>query len=462
MNPWMHCFPQTSHPPHGPMPGSPHTSRRDFLAGAAACVGFGAAAFLPSTGEARPSSIATEGDSLLCKGDSFNESVEFADSFTGRSSRSLTTQRQFNEQPTYHLNTAFSPDSRFLLLGTTLNDGGTALLRAEVATGEITVLDVGTASQPLTIWNSAVIPALNSVAVVTGDSVRLIDLATLRERTVLAGTPGLRAPAGSCDGRRLFVLRRAAPVMVDGVKVTPAVHCEIDLASGRLREVFREARAQCNHLVPCPTDPDLLLIDRDLPPKFGGGGDGRTSRVWTLHTKSAALVEIRPRDPNRFQIHSNWSHCGQFVYYHGTAQKHSYPTSPAGHFVGVADRAGRVVWEGHFPQFHYGHVGTHTRSHAILADALFSRNLITAVHWRDCNVEGIPRFEVLACHDTNWVPGQASHPHPHMSPDGKWLSYNRGIAAGGANAVGATPLKNIYGEVVGAAPLRSDVCVVRL
>ncbi len=444
--------------------------RREFLARTLVGAPAAALSFLSSKGHAQPSPADDSPfdpwarNALLHKGQVINESVEFVDSLTGRSSRRLTQYRLLNEQPTYHLGACFSPDSRYQIVSTELRDGSTALLRAEVATGELTVLETAPKGWKLGVWNACVVPSLNAIVAIVGNQVKLYDFNTLRERIVLENVLGLHSPTGSCDGHRLFVMKRAAAVSVEGVKTVPAIYCEIDLANGDMREIFRETRSQSNHLVPCPTDPDLLLIDRDLPPKFGGGGDGgRTSRVWILHAKTARLTEIRPNDSNRFQIHSNWSHCGQYVYYHGTSRQHSYPTSPSGHYIGVADREGRVVWERHFPTFFYGHVSAHTQTPAILSDALLTKNLITAIHWKELNAQEVPRIEILACHATNWVPGQASHPHPHMSPDGKWLSYNRGTTAGPLATDRMAPaLKDIYGDAVGFAPQRSDVCVVRL
>jgi hypothetical protein len=377
------------------------------------------------------------------KGQTFNESERFADTLTGRRSRRLTRWRRFNQQPTYHLNACFSADSRHLVLSTEFPEGGSALLRAEVATGDLHVLAIldRASGERFNGNNLSMVQASRWVAANPGRSLRLYHLLTGEERVLISSAGEGRSfghPIGSVDGRQVFIPRYAPPVQIDGVSVRPVAHLQVDIATGKICELFQETRAQCNHVVPCPTDPDLLLIDRNWPPKFGAGGDsGKTSRVWLLHIKTQALTEIRPRDPNRFQIHSNWSHCGQYVYYHGVSRTHS-DWKQNGHYVGVADRQGKIVWEGHFPSFHYGHICTHTRRRMIITDGLFTPDLITAVHWEERNTAGVPRLEILAQHGSDWSKGQQSHPHCHVSPDGQWLSYNRGEAD------------------------RSDVCVVQL
>jgi hypothetical protein len=58
---------------------------------------------------------------------------------------------------------------------------------------------------------------------------------------------------------------------------------------------------------------------------------------------------------------------------------------------------------------------------------MVSENLITTLYYEEADAFGALRIEVLGRHDTQWraMPGQFPHPHCHMSPDGKWLAYNR-------------------------------------
>jgi hypothetical protein len=444
-------------------------SRRNFLIKTGMSVA-GAALTGNSMGMTHPANTVSANslhfksdNSSLKKGDRFNESFEFADKMTGRLCRQLTQYRPINYQPTYHLNHCFSKDSRYMMINTVMEDGSSALIRAEVETGEMTVLEV--APKGVSI-NSVIVQRNDFVAVGIKNSMKTINLNTLEERVFLKNSTDLFLSAGSIDGTKVFVRRSGEAIQISGVTARPVIHLMVDIATGNITELHKESVAQCNHIIPCPTDPDLLLIDRDFPPGFGGGGDkGKTTRVWILNIKTGDITEIRPNDPNRFQIHSNWNYNGEYVYYHGTSIRPSYPTSPNGHFIGVADKNGKVIWEGHFPTFFYGHVSSHTRSNMIITDGLFTKNLITAIHWEKRNSQNIPEIEILAQHDSNWVAGQNNHPHPHVSPDGKWLSYNRGKAADSAsknNLSNQEILKNIYGDTVGLQPNRSDVCVVML
>ena len=378
-------------------------------------------------------------------GHTFNESEVTADLVTSRRTRRLTRSGIINNTPTYHLNACFSGDSRYLVLASEREDGS-AILRADVETGELAVLAWADKSSGIKYGGGGIslIQATGWVVAKAGRSLRLYNLHTFEERTLLED-PGpeynLAHPIGSPDGARVIVPRiRALPPRYQGERRLqsasfaayveafggmPTTHLEVDIATGEITEVFHEEIYGCNHVQPCPADPDLWLIDRDSPPKFSHGGDGgHTTRAWLFHAKSRALTELRPRDDNHFQVHTNWSRDGRHVYYHNRSHH-------GGHYIGVADHAGNVVWEHHFPLFHYGHVSTHTQANAIVVDSVVTPDLVTALFYEDTDSAGVPRMEILARHGSlvNVLPGQQSHPHCHMSPDGRWLSYNRGEEA---------------------------------
>jgi hypothetical protein len=273
-----------------------------------------------------------------------------------------------------------------------------------------------------------------------GRSLRVHHLHTFEERVLiqdLGREYRFGNPIGRVDGKKVIVTRVPAhpdlaagaarpgrpyrQALVETWGGMPTTYLEVDIATGAVAEVFHEQVLGSHHVQPCPADPDVWLIDRDAPPDFWAGGDGRRStRAWLLNIRTQELTELAPLDEFGFQVHTNWNVRGDRVIYHG-------PSSRGGQYVGAVDRSGEVLWERWFPAPFYGHVSTHTQADAIVTDGLLTSDLVTAIHYEDRDASGVPRIEVLARHGTQWgaPPGQFSHPHPHMSPDGRWLSYNR-------------------------------------
>jgi hypothetical protein len=275
-----------------------------------------------------------------------------------------------------------------------------------------------------------------------GRSLRVYHLRTLKERVLIAdvGQPyRFGAPIGSIDGGKVIVTRVPIhPELVNSPNTRrtrdymtactetwggmPTTYLQVDIHTGQVEEILHEKIAGSHHVQPCPTDPDLWLIDRDFPPRYWGGSDNsKTTRAWLLNIKTKALIELAPADDKKFQIHTNWNHTGDRVYYHG-------PSAQGGQYIGVADMTGRRVWEKHFDVIYYGHVSTHTQAEAIVTDGLITPDMVTAIYYEELDSSGAPRIELLARHGTQWdgIQAQFTHPHCHMSPDGRWLSYNKG------------------------------------
>ncbi|MDZ4728508.1 MAG: hypothetical protein SH820_01000 [Xanthomonadales bacterium] len=386
----------------------------------------------------------------LSVGMCLNESVEFLDEATARPSRQLTSRRKINYQPTYHIRQCFSADSRHLPIGS-YDDQGSCVFWANVVTGDMTVLSVmrGASDERYTGNLTATIAGGRMVAAATRKTLRILDTSLLeKERVLLDETDSNRlfgAPAGSLDGKTVFIpvneeVQQVGRPADPGHRVTAnmanSALLAVDVASGRPTEVFSDPLFANNSVTPNPVYPDLLLLDRDDPgvfvrlmkeAQFARYDEAQkiwessplSSRTCVLDLKSGKLTEIHPRNAFGFAVHSTWSADGQFIYHHGWAAE-------GGHWIGVTTAAGEVVFERVYPKFFYGHIASHQTMNVIVVDGLISPDLVIGLHFEDLDATGSPRLEILARHNSDWSVPQASHPHCHVSPDGRWLSYNRG------------------------------------
>jgi hypothetical protein len=190
----------------------------------------------------------------------------------------------------------------------------------------------------------------------------------------------------------------------------------VPLAGGEVTTIYEEAGVGSAHAPHCPTDGDLLLLDRDFPPRYWGGSDGKTNRIWTLRLSTGQLTELPPQDKARFQVHCVWTWDGEGVIYHGKS-------ALSGHYIGVVDKSGQTVREYLFDKApHYGHVSAMAGRPAVILDGNLSNDLLLWVYYDRPQ----PRVEVICRHGSDWgaLPGQYPHPHPICDPTGRWIAYN--------------------------------------
>ena len=398
-------------------------------------------------------------------GDRWNESETQRDPLTGRLVRRLTTRGWLNQTPTYHTNSGFSADGRWLAL-VSVREGATWVLRADTATGELTTIwrapgsgdrnyihrGMGLSGPAVNgrgmAGNRLCLAPRSCRAVLTCERQLLtVDLHTGDTRVLIedVGQDWIYgAPAVSPDEAWVAIaLSSAHPELSAGLAVTrpytsfpdhrlrlTAVPLDGD---GPARILYEREGAQSAHCAYCPTDGELLYFDLDLAPRYWEGSDGRTPRIWLLDLRTGQARPLKSAYPGPFQVHQAWLWDGSAMAYHGYLPG-------GGVYIGIAERDGRTRWERSFPEArHYGHLTPDPCRPALILDGDFVPDLLQRLYY-DRPDDAPPRLEPICVHGSEWesIPGQYSHPHPLVDASGRWLSFNR--AQGG----------------------RSDVCLVDL
>lgn len=369
------------------------------------------------------------------KGDTWNESKVYRDSWTLRRVRQVTTSGCYNRTPTYHTGTAWTADGNSLVFASGRR-GGSAVFCCDVRTGDITQLTDWVDGMAVDGDNGiggamCASPTKGWVLYSLRDSLRAVHIETLEERTLIqdVGSWSIGMPTVDPNEEYVVVPSNIVPeALLGGERLTkhPAEYyaepggaklrlLRVPLNGGSVEVVYEEEGVRSNHIQYSPGDPDLLLLDRDFPPKFWFGSDGETNRIWTLQISTGQLTELPSRDGSHFQVHSTWTWDGEAVLYH-------CPT-PEGYYIGVVDKVGNTLWEhGSQSWDEYGHVSAMAGRPAIILDGNLCDDLLT---WMYYDSEW-PRVEVIARHGTNWGghEGQYPHPHPQSDPEGHRISFN--------------------------------------
>ena len=380
-------------------------------------------------------------------GETWNESEQRKDIVTGRTIRRLSTQGRINQTPTYHTNSGFSADGRYLVF-VSVRDGCTYVLRAEVESGELCVVwqakgigdrnyihrGMGLTGPDVDgrgiSGNRLCIAPRSQYAVFTCErSLYAVDLHTFEARTLIEDIGRewiFGAPCVSPNEEYVAItVSSAHPDLVVGR--SPQRHyrdfpdhklCIVRFPlkkSGRMEILYERQPAQSAHSAYCPTDDNLLYFDLDLPPRYWGGGDGKTPRIWLLDLRQGKVRPLKDSYPGPFQTHQAWLWDGSAMGYHG-----SLPNG--GVYIGITAVDGQMLWEHEFPQARfYGHLTPDAKRPALILDGDFTKDRLQWLYYDRQE----PRLEPICCHDTEWgsLPGQYSHPHPLTEASGRWVSY---------------------------------------
>ena len=394
-------------------------------------------------------------------GDTWNESQTHADPLTGRTVRRLTRRGRINQTPTYHTNSGFSADGRHLAL-VSVRAGATWVLRAEAESGQLKAiwrapgigdrsylhrgmgLDFADVDGRGVCGNRVCIAPRSGLAVFTCQrGLYAVDIDTCCQRVLLedCGPEWIfGAPCVSPDESHVAIaLSSAHPDLLAGREATRRY---VDVPDHRLRLIrvptdgsgevevlYERASAQSAHCAFCPTDGGLLYFDLDLPPRYWGGSDGLTPRIWLLDLASGQARPLKETYPGAFQTHQAWLWDGSAMCYHGSL-------AGGGSYSGIATPAGETLWERCFPQTKfYGHCTPDARRPALIIDGEFSQDLLQWLYYGDDDPSRPPHLEPICVHGTEWgsLPGQYSHPHPLTDASGRWVSFT--AAKGGRSDV---------------------------
>ena len=266
-------------------------------------------------------------------GETWNESASYADPVTGRGVRRLTSRGRINMTPTYHTNSGFTADGRRLLC-TSVRDGATWVLSAELPSGDLTALwrapGIGDRSY-LHRGMELSGPEVNGRGL-CGNRVsvapRSAQAVLAWERSLLAvgmQTLAVRALLEDCGEEWIFgapavdpheewvavALSSAHPEPLAGRAVTRPyrsfpdhrlrlIRVRLD-GGGEVETLYEYDRAGSAHCAFSPADPTLLYFDLDTPPGYWCGGDGTTPRVWLLDIPSGRAWPLRD-EPGIFPV----------------------------------------------------------------------------------------------------------------------------------------------------------------
>jgi oligogalacturonide lyase len=171
---------------------------------------------------------------------------------------------------------------------------------------------------------------------------------------------------------------------------------------GGAAEIVFEERYWIGHVNTSPTQPHLLTICHEGP------WDRVDNRIWGLDANSGKVWKIRPTAPGEIVGHEYWYADGARIGYHGYLAN-------GRRILGRTNWDGSQAYEADFPG-ETGHIFSNDE-HFITGDGA---GVIRVWQWDGARYQG-PR---LLCRHDSAMQIQQTHPHPRISPDGKYVIFS--------------------------------------
>lgn len=364
------------------------------------------------------------------KGQIWNESKAYRDPITLKKVRRITTEGDYSNTMGYHTGIGWSGDGENLLL-IMGRDGKSALVNCHVPTGDLKQLTDaydGVSIGPLKGQGAGFFFHKKKAVLyyhIESQTARVVDVDTLEENIV---AENLNQIGPLSADEKHFVNIEIGDEKDDRERVIyaqlPYKFIENNMEDGSHKTIY-EGEGSGGHLQYSPTNPDHLLFDRNVP-LFDYPHKGINARVCLLTISTGKLVELIPRNENHAQWHATWRWDGKYVYCHGYNGLRSNWVRPCqdGWFVSIIDTAGAVYREYESTGWmNYGHVGSLGSTDKVLLDGNVTDNMILTLLYEDAEM---PRFEMIANHETLWGSnfGQMGHPHTTSDNAGRYIAFN--------------------------------------
>lgn len=378
----------------------------------------------------------------LAPGASWDESITYTDPLSGLTVRQLTTEGLYNQGPTVHPLTAFAGGAETVIFAT-VRQGRSAVMSGDLRTGRITAhflsgeLPTYDEVNPSN-WtksriryegiNLAASPHHRKVALIAAGTLFLIDLDTHQATAIVKpeSDPNrwMTTPVFAADGKSLAFPAGVKGIAPNDFSRNPITyfHCTFD---GKLTKLYFHPWGQ-THIFPNPVDPDLWIIKCGRPAFRSPEREPvlRQPDCFILNSRTGKLTPLLPRNDYKNITHLAWNHRGDRIVYHGSA-------AGGGGFMGAMQNDGKtILWEHIFPEWNHrrnglNHIAADTVDDLIFDDGMAVPGQCSLIDYRNAGKDGKPRIYPVARWSNQWnaLRGQLPHPHPAVSPDGRYLVF---------------------------------------
>ncbi len=258
-------------------------------------------------------------------------------------------------------------------------------------------------------------PELNTLWFSCDNTIKALNTKTHSVRTVKELQAPPRSMTITCDGKWIVtsVDKSQYNENASHMQRGPYAILKISTETGEITQISPEYGFVIGHLQANPVKPDMisycwqhLYQKGDYP-----GTRGATPlRIWWINVDGTDGGPVGPQEFGIHRTHEFWFPDGSRI---GYSARYQYGPNKGRQFLGSSDPDGSDAYLLEAP-VKYAHSQMFKDGRHWVAD-LHAGKILTLFTLDDRKLSEI---QPLFRHDSSWK-GQASHPHPHFSPDGR-------------------------------------------
>lgn len=291
--------------------------------------------------------------------------------------------------------------------------GGVNLFRLNLIDGTITQLTNHT-GRVGTVWH---LPKLHKVWYEVDNTIHELNYLTMENRIVFSDNKiDIRSFTVTCDGKYLLYSINKNPGYTTEHSTGPYAIMRYNLSSSEIKQITPDYGFTINHLQASPTDPSIVIYAWQHQYREGGSGTvGNTPiRIWWVNVNGVSGGPVIPQEFGIHRTHEFWFYDGSRI---GYSARYMFGPDKGKQFLGSCkyDGSDNFMFEAPVGP---AHSQVFTDNQHWVADQ--NDGMILTL-WKFDRYK-ILKEEKLFRHNSTWNE-QKGHPHPHFSPDGKYVLF---------------------------------------
>jgi len=289
------------------------------------------------------------------------------------------------------------------------------LFKLNVNDGTLTQLTDSPKNVNGLVWHY---PKFKKIWYAVNNSIRVLNYETLEDNLVFEdSTRGLKSFTITCDGRFLVYSINKNPKFNTNHSTGPFAIMRMDLLTREIKQISPDYGFSINHLQASPTDSSIIIYSWQHQYREGGSGivGNIPIRIWWLKIDGSIGGPIIPQEFGIHRTHEFWFYNGSRI---GYTARYIFGPNLGKQFLGSCLPDGSDNFMIELP-VGAAHSQVYKDNKHWVADK--NNGMILTMWTFDRNK--ILKEEILFRHNSSWGE-QSTHPHPHFSPDGKYILFS--------------------------------------